>query len=197
MFDLAQIMVWISAYKYIAVFVLAVLEGPIITVIAGFFASLGQMSLAVAFALIVIGDLVGDFLHYAAGRWGREAFVERWGRYVGITTERVIKMEGYFSVHPLKTYAFAKFAHGIGGVALVAAGLVREPLWEFFWYNLLFTVPKSALLLALGYFFGASLASIEAYLGLAGQIIVALCIVGVIIYVFYYRTPPKDETLPL
>lgn len=197
MLDLAAVMAWILTYKYVAVFVLAVVEGPIISVVAGFLASMGQMSLLAALGILILGDLVGDFLHYAAGRWGREAFVDKWGSYLGITTSRVVAMKGYFSEHPLKTYAFAKFAHGIGGVALVAAGLVREPLWKFFWHNVLFTLPKSAALLALGYYFGSALPSIEKYLGVVGQGIVALSVVGVVVYVFYIRQAPKDDALPL
>jgi membrane protein DedA with SNARE-associated domain len=58
---------------YFVLFPLMIIEGPAVMIIAGFLVSLGYYELRDVFVTAVIAALIGDFLHYAAGRWGRNA----------------------------------------------------------------------------------------------------------------------------
>ena len=60
-----------GSYGYWALFLIAVAEGPIITVIAGFLASRGLLDVALVFAVAFLADLRRDLLLYAIGRSGR------------------------------------------------------------------------------------------------------------------------------
>ena len=64
MLSFDQSILWLVHYKYLALFPLTRVEGPIITVIMGFFSSLGYINFFFAYAIIVVGDLVGDAFHY-------------------------------------------------------------------------------------------------------------------------------------
>jgi len=159
-----------------------VVEGPMITVIAGFLSSLGYLDILVVYLFVVIGDLVGDSIYYAGGRWGRKRFVRRWGRYVGVTMERIMQLQEYFAEHKGKTLIVAKLSHAIGAPVLVAAGVANVPYWQFVGINFLATLPKSLVLLLIGFYFGKGYAKISEYLDYTALGMVALAALLIMLY---------------
>jgi len=178
-----QLIAWLLHYRYFILFPLAVVEGPFITLVAGFLVSIGQIDFLVAYGVIVGGDLVGDTLYYALGRWGGRKLIKRWERKAGLTESKLEKLESHFKRHPAKTLVLGKLAHGLGGPFLAAAGLAKMPYGEFLLVNLLATVPKSLILLALGFYFGSAYAQVTRYLDAIG--IVMLVVVLVLICVYF------------
>ena len=69
MIQTSEIFKLLFTYSYLILFPLVVVEGPIVTIIAGFLVSLGFMDFIPTYLTIVSGDLVGDFVYYSAGRW--------------------------------------------------------------------------------------------------------------------------------
>ena len=67
--------VWLAAavplYGLPALFAAMVLEGPLATVLAAFFASRGLLGISQVFLLALAADLTGDTLYYLLGRMGR------------------------------------------------------------------------------------------------------------------------------
>lgn len=161
---------------------LSVLEGPIVTVIAGYLASLGVLSLAAAYAVVVVGDLVGDALFYLAGRHGLERMPERWRHRLGLNPERVAALADHFTAHGAKTLVVGKLTHSAGAAILVAAGAGRMPFGPFLWWNFVATLPKSAGFLALGYLFGAAYAQIDVWLFRATLVLMAALAIGLAIW---------------
>jgi len=188
-----QTLIWLSAYKYLALFPLAVAEGPIITVIAGFFISMGYLNFWFAYVIIVAGDLIGDALHYLVGRFGGRKFVNRWGRYFGIGPNKVESLEKQFDKRGGKLLFIGKMSHGIGGAFLVAAGIVKMPFDKFILSNMLATLIKSLLLLLLGFYFGHALAIINTYLKKIALISIGAAIGAFLIYFFYFRKERKTN----
>lgn len=187
-----QIILWLTQYKYFALFPLAVAEGPIVTVVAGFFSSLGYLNFFLAYLVIVIGDLAGDAIHYALGRFGGRQFVDRWGRFFGAGPGTVANVEKQFHDRGDKLLFIGKMSHGIGGAFLIAAGLIRMPFDKFLFANMLATLLKSLLLLLLGFYFGHALNSISAYLDNLSLIFLGLGAVALLLYFFYFRNRHQD-----
>lgn len=185
--SLEHILFLLGTYQYLFLFPLVVVEGPIATVLAGFLASVGQLNLLLTYGVIVVADVTGDSLYYAFGRYGGRKFIERWGRFVGIKMQAVERMEKHFKQHAGKTLVIGKVTHAVGAVVLVAGGIAKVPFWKFVWYNLLPTIPKSLLLLLLGFYFGQAYAKINTYLDNAAIGIVLLTIVFVVVYVVAQR----------
>lgn len=181
-FSLAQVMQWLLHYKYFVLFPVMVVEGPIVTIIAGFLSSSGYLNIFVAYVVVVIGDLVGDSIYYAGGRWGRKRFVSRWGRYVGVTIERIMQLQEYFAKHKAKTLIVAKLSHAIGAPVLVAAGVANVPYWQFVGINFLATLPKSLVLLLIGFYFGRGYARISEYLDYTALGMIALAALLIMLY---------------
>jgi len=131
-----------------------VFEGPIVTIIAGFLASQGYVSPFLVYLIVVAGDVTGDCVWYAAGRWGRRGISGLWGKYLGITPERLLRIEKHFERHSGKTLVIGKLTHAVGSLVLVGAGVARVRPRRFILYNLAATLPKSLALLIFGYYFG-------------------------------------------
>jgi membrane-associated protein len=187
MFSLATITQWLFQYRYAVFFPIVVVEGPIVTILAGFFVSLGYMNFLAVYALAVTGDLTGDCLYYLAGRWGREKFIDKYGRFFGINREQIRRVERHFDVHAGKTLAVGKLLHGVGAAFLFAAGVIRMPFSKYFWYNALATIPKSFILMLIGYYFGKFLTQINEYLTLAAFASVGIVGITALVCVLYFR----------
>jgi membrane-associated protein len=183
---LATFLSWLMAYKYWALFPIAVIEGPIITVAAGFLVALGIFNPFIAYVVIVIGDTVGDALHYAVGYFGGKSFIDRWGKYLGVSLETIVPLEKSFADKGHSFFFWGKALHGIGGALLIAAGLIRYPFGKFLISNVLGTLVKSALLLIIGFYFGQFLGRINSSLNIIAAIMFALVPIALVLY-FYWR----------
>ncbi|MGA9855571.1 MAG: VTT domain-containing protein [Gammaproteobacteria bacterium] len=145
---------YISLYGYLAVFLLSIIEGPLVTVFAAFLAAQGILNVFAVSATVVAGDLVGDMLIYGVGRWllGRlpwrlsirsRAFRNR----IRLLCIDITQRAGHFLL-------IGKLTHAVGFAVLLAAGAARIRLSVFVLYNILGTLPKSCVLVVIGYFFG-------------------------------------------
>ncbi|MEI7498371.1 MAG: DedA family protein [Candidatus Falkowbacteria bacterium] len=172
-------------YKYFLLFPLTVIEGPIITVVAGLLVALGNFNFWYVLVVVVLGDLTGDSMYYAIGRWGKETFIKRWGKYLGITADRVLRIEKHFGEHSGKTLLTGKLTHGIGAIFLVAAGLAKMPFGKYFWYNVLATIPKSLVLIFVGYYYGFALTRVKSWLEAISFLFIGLALAGGLWYVMF------------
>lgn len=187
MFSLEQIIEWLLVYKYIVLFPVMVIEGPIITIIAGFLSSLELLNIYIAFFVVVVADLLGDFIYYSIGRWGRKKFIDKWGKYIGIDPLKIEKLENHFLKHRKKTLIIGKISHAIGAPILVAAGIVKVPIIEFLWVNFLATLPKSFLFIFIGYHFGQAYVRLDQYLEYFTITFIIIGITFVLIYYLYNK----------
>ena len=193
--SISQIIFGLIKYKYLILFPIVVLEGPIITVIAGFLSSLNYLNLFIAYAVVVCADIAGDCIYYALGYWGREKFIKKCGHYIGISNARVIRLENHFDNHSGKTLFLGKISHGIGGVFLFAAGLAKMPFSKFIWFNFIATVIKSMALILIGFYFGEAITKINSFFELVGTIFLGIGIAAILIYFYYYRKKGDGKIL--
>lgn len=181
----------LQQYNYLILFPLEVVEGPLVAMASGFLSSLGYLNFFVVYVLIVAGDVTGDCLYYALGYFGRVKLVERWGRYIGINVEQVQKLETHFINHSRKTLVIGKLTHAIGALVLVTAGMAKMPFWKFVWYTFLPTLPKSLILILIGYYLGESYVKISTYLDYTSLGSVLLVIIFVATYIIMKKIGKK------
>ncbi|MFA7319733.1 MAG: DedA family protein [Parcubacteria group bacterium] len=170
-------------YKYLIFFPLVVIEGPIVTVAAGFLAYLGYFNVYILYLVAVAGDIVGDVLYYSIGYFGGKRIMSN-GRFLWIKVEQVQKIKNHFDNHFGKTLLFGKWTHSVGGAILVASGIVRVPLKKFIKFNFIGTVPKTLVFLLVGYYFGHAYAKIDTYFGYITIAMLFLIITGATSYYF-------------
>lgn len=179
-------------WRYAIYFPLMVIEGPIVTIIAGFLTSLGYFSFALVYLVSVAGDLGGDILYYLIGRIGGGKILTR-EKFLGIKKEQWQGLENHFNRHSGKTLLFGKLTHSIGAPILVAAGLAKVPFRKFIWYNFIGTLPKSLAFLLIGFYFGQAYQQIDKYLGYAILSVFFAIILAAAIYLFAKRLRKNVE----
>ncbi len=176
----------VENHGLLLLFPLSVAEGPIVSVIAGWLVKLGLLPLIGTYAVLVAGDLIGDALHYALGRFGAGWLPPRWRARLGIDRALIVDLTRHFDRSGGRTLVLAKLTHSLGFAALIAAGAARMSFGKFLWFNLLATLPKSAALLGLGYALGHAAGAIDLWLwraSLSGFAIGAI----LLIWIFKFR----------
>jgi len=182
---------FLKNYGYWGMVPIMIIEGPIVTVIAGMLASLGAFSWPIVLVLSIAGDVIGDVILYFLGfRYGM-GFVRRIGKCIGITESLVIKMEKYFQRHGGKTIFAVKSTTGLCWAAFVAAGSVRMDFKKFLKYSFLGGIVWSGFLVAMGYFYGYLWREIRDYIDWIGWAVSIGAIVSFAIITLYKKHQSK------
>jgi len=187
MLGLETVTALIAKYGLAFVAPVAVLEGPIVTVIAAWLASQGLFALWIVALVVILADLVGDLGFYALGRWGLARLPTGWRTRLGLGAARLDRLAGHFHEKGGRTLLFGKFTHSVGFAVLVAAGAGRMPMGRFIWFNLLGTVPKSLFFVALGYGFGAAYTRIDSWISRASLVALVLILAAAASWGFYRK----------
>jgi membrane-associated protein len=153
---------------------LAVIEGPIVTVITGFLAARDYFVWYWALCLLVCGDVIGDLLYYWVGRTAATPLARLSARF-RLRCVPSPDLQRDLVQNASKMLLIGKWTHSIGFLVLTGSGMFRVPLGQFLLVNLLGTIPKTAVLFSIGYFAGRDYLFFERHAVLAA---VMLCILG-------------------
>lgn len=177
----------IESYGLVVLFLVTIIEGPIVTVIAGYVASLGYLNIFAVYPVVVVADLVGDSICYVLGRFGHDFVLTRWGSRFGVTPARMEKLEQHFRSNGGKTLVIGKLTHSAGFIILISAGASRMFYGTFLWFNLLGTLPKSLFLLVVGYTLGYAYMDIDLYISRASFGVLIAGAIGGVFYLAHKR----------
>ena len=167
----------VEAHPFLVVFPLAIVEGPIVTVVAAWFLRGSLTDLVILYVICVLADLVGDAGFYALGRRAH-SLSPKWQRRLALNEDRLLRLESHFKTHGPATLAVGKLTHSVGFAVLIAAGAWGMAFGRFLFWNLLATLPKSLLLVLVGYAFGAAYGAVDAWIFRVSLILLAVLIAG-------------------
>jgi membrane protein DedA with SNARE-associated domain len=182
---------FVEASSYIMIFIAMVIEGPIVTAAAAFAASLGYLNIITIFFLSLFGDLLGDILHYGAGRMLHRSFIEKYSYKIGIKRKTIERMEKHMRNNLGKTMLLVKFTPILTLVGLLLTGALRVPFRKFMKVSLLVTLPRTIFFTCLGYFFGVAVSRIMRYFNLGSYILPFIALVALIAYFAYRKFSQK------
>ena len=157
-----RIFQFLLRYRYEVIFPIAVVEGPIVTVISGILVARGRLGFLPTFAILFGADMISDPALYMLGRFGRRLLHKL--SFIKISPERLHRLERQYERDPWKTMVAGKLSYGLGSLFVVAAGAARMPWRKFLKYMAAVDAVKSSLLLLLGYFFGRAILHLSGYL---------------------------------
>ena len=180
---------FLAGYGLVLLLPLAVIEGPIVSVLAGVLCARGVLSWGWVFPTLVFGDLIGDGLYYAAGRL-THSWLHRVAPRLGIPLARGEALAARVAAQSTRMLLIGKWTHAIGALVLIAAGAARIGFSRFLLVNLLATLPKSALLLGAGILAGANAEALAASFGFG---VVALFGLGVLAVGLVLRRSARGE----
>ncbi|OGM90884.1 hypothetical protein A2755_01615 [Candidatus Wolfebacteria bacterium RIFCSPHIGHO2_01_FULL_48_22] len=150
-------------HSYIIMFIVFVFEGPIALMAASFGASLGYFNIWIVIGLAILGDDAGDFLWFYIGYLGRNTIVKKFGRFFGVSEERIERLKSFLEKHPKKTVTFIKLSPVISVVGLMIVGSTHMSFKKFLYAITPIIIIKTAGFVLLGYFFGAAYNTILYY----------------------------------
>lgn len=175
-------------YGYLAVGGLVLLEdfgvpvpGETILILGAVYAGTGRLNIVLVGVLAFFGAVVGDNIGFAIGHFGGRALVERWGKYVFLTPERLDKAADFFNRHGGKVIVIARFVEGLRQANGIIAGTTGMHWAKFLAFNALGAALWVGLWTSVGYFSGSNIDAIysaatrySAYVGIVvGVLIVA------------------------
>ncbi|MCL4400174.1 VTT domain-containing protein [Patescibacteria group bacterium] len=174
---------WVITHGYPLFFVAAFLEGPLVTSAAGVASSLGYFNIIFIILLSIAADLVADLFFFILGYFGGRPVVEKYGYLIGLTKDRLEKLDEILMRHMGKAVVFFKLSPLIPVPGIILVGTSRPSLKRFVTVALSVTIPKSIFFALLGFYTG------KAYNYLSGTIISArnaTFILGLLFIAVYY-----------
>jgi len=142
--------------KYLIVFVLCIVEGPIVMLTSGFLYRLGEFSLFPLYLSLMSGDFVADLGWYAVGRFAAGPIINKFGRFLNLTPEIINKIEQRFKTYQNKILFISKITMGFGFAlaTLIVAGMLKVNFKKYAVLNFFGGFIWTAFLVTIGYFFG-------------------------------------------
>ena len=168
---------------------IAVLEGPIVSVIAAYLASQGLLVLWQVIVCVIVADVIGDCLFYGIGRGALDWLPPRLLSRLGVTDTRLAQMAGAFEDKGVRVLVIGKLTHAAGFAVLIGAGAAGMRFLPFVLANLLASIPKSLFFVALGALFGSAHAAIGQWLTIGSAVVLLLMAGGAALYLHRRRAP--------
>jgi len=147
---------FIDAVGLLGVFLLMTLESACIPIpseaimlFAGFNVSEGDLTLIGIIVAGVAGNIVGSWIAYAAGYYGRLELLEQ-NRLIHVNPKHLATADGWFQRHGEATVFFARMVPIVRTFISLPAGVARMPFWRFTIFTTLGCIPWVTALAILG-----------------------------------------------
>lgn len=186
--SLDNILALLLQYKYLILFPISVIEGPIISILAGVMIARELFDPLITWIILIIGDITGDTLYYCLGRYGGRPFIRKHGYLLKLKEEKMAIWEEHFHHKAPKRTLFLGKTQPWGSVILFAAGAAKMPYLKFLVINTIASIPKALLLILIGYYFNEAYIVTDRYLQYTGII---LTIIGILIVLYFFLKKKK------
>src|SRR6185312_11553949 len=161
---------WVSHYGFVLVALFLFIEGAGVPVpgetalvTAAALAGRGTLSLAGVIIAGCVGTILGGHAGYWIGFKGGHRFIERHGKWVRLTPERLQKTHRFFQHHGAKTVLLGRFVAFVRSFVGIFAGLSDMALRTFAMYNAMGGIIWVLTFSTLGYAFGRNLPRLVHY----------------------------------
>jgi membrane protein DedA with SNARE-associated domain len=178
----------LDRYGYLAVAGFVMLEdfgvpvpGETILILGAIYAGTGRLNV-VAVALVgFLAAVLGDNIGFAIGHFGGRPLIERYGRYVLITRERLDRATGFFERQGAKVVVAARFIEGLRQANGIIAGISGMHWLRFLIFNAIGAALWVAAWTSVGYLSGSHIDTIyrtatryDSYLAIAVAALIIL-----------------------
>jgi membrane protein DedA with SNARE-associated domain len=157
----------LNHYGYLAITGLVLIEdfgvpvpGETVLILGAVYAATGRLSIVLVALLGFLGAVLGDNIGFAIGHLGGRKLVERYGRYILLTPERLDKATAFFERHGGKIIVIARFVEGLRQANGIIAGTTGMHWARFLAFNALGAALWVGVWSAVGYFSGSHINTI-------------------------------------
>lgn len=178
----------INHYGYFAVGGLILVEdfgiptpGETTLIAASVFAGLGQLNIFYVVLVAFIAAILGDNIGFALGDFGGRRLINRFGKYVFITPERLDRTEAFFNRNGGRVVVVARFIEGLRQINGIIAG-ISEMRWpKFIVFNAIGAALWVGVWASVGYFGGDHIEALHKY----AAVFSGLALLLLILYIIY------------
>jgi membrane protein DedA with SNARE-associated domain len=147
---------------------------------AGFNVANGEYSLLAVTAVGVVANLVGSWIAYAVGYFGRVDLIEKHGRKVLIKPHHLKKADDWFERYGDATVFFSRMLPIIRTFISLPAGVARMPFWRFTVLTTLGCIPWVFMLAFIGKQAGDRWEDWKEHLHYIDYAVIAAIVIGVV-----------------
>jgi membrane protein DedA with SNARE-associated domain len=183
---------FIGSAGVVAVFLLMVLESACIPIpseaimlFAGFSVSKGELTLLGIVTAGVLGNLLGSWIAYAVGYYGRLDLLEK-NRLIHISSKHLAWADSWFERYGAPTVFFSRMLPIVRTFISLPAGVAKMSFWRFSVYTFVGSIPWVLALAIVGEKVGDNWEDWRHKLGYLDYLVLT-AIVGGVIYVLIKR----------
>ena len=187
----------IATYGYVAVFVLMMAESACLPVpselvmtFAGALAAGAvpgtSLNLIAVIAAGVVGNVVGSYLAWAAGRYGGQPALRRWGHRLWLREHDLDRASTWFARYGPRAVLIGRLLPMVRTFISLPAGLAGMKPVRFGIYTTIGSIPWIAALAYAGYAVGSNWQSIASAFRGPTYIIAGVVVIGLIIAIWWY-----------
>jgi membrane protein DedA with SNARE-associated domain len=142
----------------------------------------------------VLGNVVGSWFWYGVGWKLGRAPLDRYGKFVGVTSADIDKVELWWSRQGTKAVLFGRLIPMVRAFISLPAGIERMPAGRFTLFSALGFLPWVFALTAVGYLLGENWNSIVGEFNLASYVIVGLIVVAAAVFLIRRRRAARTRS---
>lgn len=184
---------FMHSYGYLGVGGLILMEdfgllvpGETVLITAAYLASIQELNVFTLFFVALIAAILGDNIGFGIGKYGGQPLIDRFGKYIFLTPDRVKKAKAFFIRQGAKIIVVARFIDGLRQANGIIAGLSGIKFIKFLTYNIIGAALWVATWIAVGYYGGQQIGTFIKY-DKYFSILAVILIVGFISYKVYKK----------
>ena len=185
----------IDHYGYAGLFTALVLGNfgvpigsEIVLPVAGALTATGHLTnLWLTILVAIAGELAGGSVGYAIGRYGGVPAIERFGKYVHFTHDRLVRVHSFFERWGTFAIFVCRFLPFIRGIVAIPAGIAEMNLVLFYLWTFLGSLIFCTFLILLGSALGTHLDTVLPLLRRGGYIVLSVAVVAIAVTVVVMR----------
>jgi membrane protein DedA with SNARE-associated domain len=181
------------------IFVLMLLESACIPIpseatmlFAGFNVANGHYSLVAVVVAGVLGNLVGSWVAYGVGYYGRLELLEKHGRWLHISPRNLSRADDWFARYGSITVLATRVMPLVRTFISLPAGVARMPFWRFTTLTVLGCIPWVLFLAIVGDVTKQHWKNWKHGLQYLDYAVVAAVVIGVIWLIVRHRRGPRN-----
>lgn len=159
------------------------IPSEIVVPLGGFNAALGIMNVWWVAIVATLANLVGSVVLYVFGFFGGRPILERWGKYVLIHKDDLVKMDAWLLRHEAGAVFFSRLLPGVRTFAPLVFGAGRAKFIPFVWLTIAGSFFWNLALAYAGYFLGENWEVLRGYFEKFEVVVVILIVLAVIAFV--------------
>ena len=153
---------------------------------AGFLISEGKMTFTLVLIYSTLGSILGSMLSYCIGKYGGNPLLKRYGKYVLLNEEHLMKTESFFAKYGGRAVFFGRLIPVVRHFISIPAGMANMKISSFLLYTTIGAALWNGFLAYVGFLLKNNWDHLERYAKIM-DVIVVLGIIGLVVYFFIHR----------